>query len=803
MTPSTAARASRQEPGAHQLSDRLRARRDRILGGTRQISLIRAEAFSEALLAETDEPRTIRMANGLALTLDRLPARIAHDERIVGALTEKPLGAALFPEVHSGYLIKELDTFSVREQDRFAISDEDKDRLRNTILPPWLGASGNDELYRKLSPDAITAMWNLASIVGMEFGGTAHQAGLDFRRVVDRGYRAIIEDARAGMAALDPYDRANADRAAFYRSVSAVAEASIAFAHRYADQALALAVHATAERAAELRAIAATARRVPAEPARTFAEAVQSFWFVYLTLMQTDAASEVPLGRLDQLLGPYYDRDLAAGRITPEGAVELLAELLLKCNELAFLVEYAATKIVDGNHFRNTVTIGGTTPDGADATNAVSAALLAAAHAVRLTQPNLAVRLHPGTDPAFRAQVNEAMTSGANLIEVFNDEVIVAGFTAAGIDLAAANDYVITGCVEPLPAGGYGPACAAQVNAPKALEMALNGGTAQLSLDGASTERPVPGAGSYPELWQQVAAQLQTNLEVAVEAVRVAAEIQDRLLPNPALSILIDGCLESAVDVKAGGARYNLTGVNVIGLGTLTDSLAAIEEIVYTRGKHSLAEVVRWCKADFGGYEPQRQMLINHGPKFGNDDPRADMIAAAVVDHAAAVLRRYTPYRGGLHALGLHSEAHHIYQGAGVAATPDGRREGSMLSPGAGPSAGAAQHGPTAVLRSLANLDLRKVTSGSSVNLRFNPALLRTPAERAAFSAMVDAYFRMGGQHLQVNIVDVATLRDAQAHPERHRDLIVRVTGYCARFVELSLATQEEIIQRTEMGRCQ
>lgn len=802
MTTTTGNPSSSHQLTARGLPERLSIWRERTITGTREISLIRAAAFHEALLADTDEPRAVRLAQGLQLTLDRLPTHIGVDERIVGTLTEKPQGAVLFPEISSGPLYKELDNFTERTQARFSISDEEKRQLRETILPPWLGTSASDEMYQRVKPEAIKALMDMAMVFGLEFSGTAHQGHLDYQRVVGRGYRAIADDARAALAALDPAAADQATRAAFYRSVVMVAEATIAFANRYADQALALAATATPRRAEELRAIGAIARRVPAEPARTFAEAVQSFWFVFLTLMQSDAGCEIPLGRLDQLLYPYYRNDLAAGRLTRDDALELLEELLLKYNDLAFLNEFIALSVVDGNDFRLTMTIGGVDPSGADATNDVSTLLLTAADTVRLTQPNIAVRLHPGTCPEFRALVNQVMTNGSNIVGVFNDEVTVAGFVGAGIDEKAARDYMVTGCVESIPGGGYGAVCAVQLNGPKVVEMALNGGGAFTVFAGEGVTNPIPRADTYPQLWALVADQLRTNIEVAVGALQVIAEISDRLLPNPVMSILIEGCLEGGVDVKSGGARYNLTGVNLIGLGTVADSLAAIDDVVYTRRSHDLAEVIGWCRDDFEGSEAHRQMLLHRTPKFGNGDPRVDRIAAAVVDQAAAELSRHTPYRGGCYGLGLHSEVHHVVQGAAVAATPDGRRLGQSLSPGAGPTSGAAQQGPTAALRSVAGLDLRKVLAGSSVNLRFNPSLLHTPSQLAAFSAMVDTYFRTGGQHLQVNVVDTATLRDAQSHPERYRDLLVRVTGYSARFVDLAPASQEEIIQRVEMGLC-
>lgn len=785
------------------LSPRLQAMRYLTIRTPQEISLFRAQAVTDVIRSSPGLSRGEQLALGLKLTFDRLPITIGDDERIVGAPTEKFKGAILYPELKSDFLIKELDNFGDRELERFAISEAEKRQLREDVLTFWDGNSAFEAMLSAQSDQALFGMRNLFFVINNDFSGSNHLAHIDYGRVLELGFTGIIAKARDTLERLPLGSHEAGAKAAFYRSVILSGEAVIDFAARYAELALDLAGKAeSAARARELREIASIAAHVPAQPARTFHEAVQSLWFAVLALMQLDGAMEVPLGRLDQLLHPYYQRDLEEGQLTQPEAVELLAELFIKVNRITYLREYAATKVIDGNPIRYTVTIGGVAQTGADAVSPLSHRILDAFEMVGLTNPNMAVRLHPNSAKPFRERVIQMMTNGSNLIQVFNDEVMIAGFGQVGFAAASARDYIITGCVQPLPAGTYGPTCSSFINGPKVLELVLNGGKPILSLTGEEEDLPVPTYGSFDELWKAFKQQLRSVTEDALAGLRVVGEVQERLLPNPILSALSDGTLESGRDVKSGGARHNATGVNLIGLGTLADSLAALKDVVFDRKTNALAEVIEWVKADFEGYEAQRQMLLNHPPKYGNGDFRADEIAGAIVDSLALIVSEHRPYRGGIYTVGLHSETHHVIQGVVDAASPDGRRAGEMLSPGCGPTSGMDQQGPTASLRSMLAVNYTNVVGGASANMRFSPSLLQSRSQVEQLGAMLDAFFELGGQHLQVNVVDVATLRDAQLHPERYRDLIVRVTGYSARFVELTPATQEEIIRRSEMQVC-
>ncbi len=787
------------------LSARLQNMRRRALDAPREVGLVRPREFTNAIKNNPDLPRAIQLALGLKDTFRRLPLSISEDERLVGKVTEKFKGAVVYPEIKSSFLIKELDNFTEREYLRFAISDEEKKEMGAEILPFWDDNSAYDDccMRSRFGEETEFLMRCLAMVVENDFAGANQLGYIDYGRILEGGFEGIIEQAETAMANISDNDPEAEEKRTFYKSVITSAEGPILLASRYSSLAQYLAAkESSEERANELREIGEITAQVPAKPARTFREALQSYWFTFITLMQLDAGMEIPLGRGDQLLYPYYEREIKDGLLTRDEALELIEEFFIKFSQTSYLVEYAVTKVNDGNATRFTLTIGGVDRDGADVTNDLSYLFMEAMNNLRLVSPNLAVRLHPETPETFVKALSEVMTNGANVVEVFNDHVIIPGFTRVGVDVASSRDYLIGGCVQPVPAGMYGPNCSAFMNAPKILEMTLNGGKPIISIMGDEDDLPTPEFKTYEDLWEAYKKSLRKVVENVVSAMKVVGDVHHRHLPNPVISALSEGTLESGKDIKAGGARYNEMGVSLIGLGTVVDSLAAIKEVVFEKKTHSLEELMDWIKTDFEENEEERQMLLNRTPKFGNGDPKADEIAREFVDFMDEILVKHRSYRGGPHLLGLHSEAHHVYQGSMVAATPDGRHAGEILSPGCGPTSGMDREGPTTMMRSITAIDYTKVAGGGSINMRFNPTLFSTEAQVDQFASLLKTYFKTGGQHLQITVADAETLRDAQKHPEKHDDLLVRVTGYSARFVDLSPGTQEEIIQRTEMCVC-
>lgn len=793
------------------LSPRIKSLRDRVVNAPQEISIVRARALTKVIKHHPELPRAVQFALGLKETFRQLPISIADDEHIVGAMTEKFKGAVVNPELKSNHLIKELDNFSEREVARFEISETDKAELRDDILPFWEGKSGYD-IWDSIKGGEFPYERMLAHVNFHDFTGSSSLSHVDYTKVLEQGFAGIAEKAKAAQADLAENDPDTKRKWAFYQSVILSAEAMIEFAARYSQLAQEqTSQSASPDRATELGEIAAITAQVPAHPARNFREAVQSIWFTLVGLRQTDGGMEVPLGRLDQVLYPYYQKDIASGKLTRAEALELVQELFIKVNQTQYLDEFVAARVHDGSTQRITLTVSGMDAKGKDATNDLSYLVLEAIESVLLIHPNIAVRLHPGTPKDFWKRVTQVMTSGVGLIEVFNDEVIIPGLLRAGIPLETVRDYVITGCVQPIPPGTYGPTCSGYINGNKILELTLNDGAPLMSLAGMSTladekddyrDNPTPQFKSYAELWEAYKTHARAVVASLDKSMYLLAETMDRWLPNTLLDAITAGTLESGKGVKAGGARYNVWGVSMLGNATLADSLAALKELVFEKKTHTLDQIVGWLKSDFEDHETERQMLLNRMPKFGNDDPRVDTIAKEIVDLFDDLVSPYRTYRGGKYLLGIHSETNHIIQGMAHSASPDGRHQGEMLSPGCGPTSGMDRNGPTATLRSIAAIDYTKLGAGASANLRFNPTLFRTDANVEQFEAMVKAFFKQGGQHLQINVVDAETLRDAQRHPEKYQDLIVRVTGYSARFVELTFSTQEELIRRTEMAVC-
>ncbi len=794
------------------LPPRLRSLRDRVIHAPQEISIVRARALTEVIKNHPELSRDVQFALGLKETFRQLPISIADDERIVGAMTEKFKGAVINPELKSNHLINELDNFSEREVARFAISEADKEELRDRILPFWKDKSGHD-IWDSLKQEEERRYERIiAHVTFNDFSGASSLSHVDYTKVLEQGFAGIAGKAKAAQIGLAGNDPDAKKKQSFYQSVILSAEAMMEFADRYSQLALEKASQvASPERARELREIAVITAQVPAHPARNFREALQSFWFTFVALRQTDGGMEVPLGRFDQFIHPYYQKDIETGKLTRAEALELIQELFIKINQTQYLDEFAATRVHDGSTQRLTLTVSGMDAIGKDTTNDLSYLILEAIQSLLLIHPNIAVRLHPGTPEAFWKRVIQVMTSGAGLIEVFNDEVIIPGLLKAGIPLETVRDYVITGCVQPIPPATYGPTCSGYLNVNKILELTLNDGAPLMSLAGMSTladevedyrDNPTPHFRSYEELWEAYKAHARAVVASLDRSMYLVGETMDRWLPNTLLDAITEGTLENGKGVKAGGAHFNIWGISTLGNATLADSLAALKELVFEKKTHTLDEVVAWLKSDFEGYETERQMLLNRMPKFGNDDPRVDAIAKDIVDLFAELLDPYRTYRGGKYLLGIHSETHHIIQGMIHSASPDGRHTSEMLSPGCGPTSGMDKNGPTATLRSITAMDFTKLGAGASANLRFNPTLFRTDAHVEQFEALVKAYFKQGGQHLQINVADAETLRDAQRHPEKYEDLIVRVTGYSARFVELTFSTQEELIRRTEMAVC-
>ncbi len=620
----------------------------------------------------------------------------------------------------------------------------------------------------------------------------------NYPKVLRIGWMGIQEEAHT--VAEDP--DSTADQRSLARAIVICADAVRLFAQRYAEKAARLA--ATEEdlsRQTELRELAYLCSKVPWQPAETFPEALQSLWTTHMLLMAAESypGPGVSPGRVDQYLYPYYEEDLASGRLTREEAQEWLRCWWIKHNYAYDYQGWVGTNQGINSSFGQLITLGGIKADGSDACNELTYLMLEVIEEMNLLEPKPNIRLHAGTPDRLLERVVQmlAKAQGAPFLLNF-DEASMAGLRWAGLPEEHLWDYAPVGCLENTLQGcDRSGTVDVNLNLAKAVELALNNGR-----DLASGRRIGPRTGnprrfsSFARFLDAFKAQLRHLLEWILRVNNMADAGRARWEPVPYLSALVEGCLENGRDSNAGGARHNFLTVQGIALATAADSLAAVKKLVFDERQVAMAELLAALQRNFEGYEGLRQTLLNKAPKYGNDDPYADQIAREIsrfwtqeaLEHVSPTGKRY---RGG-----YLSWNYWIAYAPSTAATPDGRRRGQFLSNAVCPVNGADRQGPTAVVKSVGNLGLETAPNGASHTMSFSPSLLRDPEQRAKLKALLRAYGQVGGTCLQINVIDAETLRAAQEHPDEYHNLLVRVTGYNAYFVGLGKEIQDEIIAR-------
>jgi pyruvate formate-lyase/glycerol dehydratase family glycyl radical enzyme len=750
----------------------------------------------------------VEHARALQFLLANVELRVYDGELIVGNLTSQRNGAPLHPDYGGLLMLPELEGLSRRRNNPLGATAEQIRELREEVFPYWFRRSvlGLTPLYAS-DPALLDTVTEGSRFVLTQFAGLAHVTP-DFPSVLRLGLRGIAERLRERQAALEaeiaaaPADRSAAglsERAAFCEAASLAAEAACAHGRRWRDH---LRLEAGREpdpaRGQELRELAEIFERVPAEPARTFHEALQSVFLTFAVVHQESFQHGISFGRLDQFLLPYYRSDVEAGRLSPQRAIELLGCFLGKASEIAPLFFDRATEYFSGLSSAPGITLGGQAEDGSDATNEVSRLVLLAYDQMRLRQPNLHVRVHEGTDAQFLELCAEIVRKGGGMPAFFNDGRIVEALRISGVASADARNYSIVGCTEWGPPGCMFPAAGAGfVNLPYALLLALRDGRDAEIQAGPRTGRPAE-LGSMTALLDALRLQVRHLVAQAAEGNDAIETVHARHRPTPFLSSLIQGCLESGRDVTAGGAIYNPTGLQGVGLADVADSLAAIERVVFGERRIALEQLVHVLDEDFARDEPLRVFLRNRIPKFGQDDPDADRWAERVSHLWAEEVRRFGNPRGGRYSPGLWSMTTHQGFGRATGALPSGRRAGEPLANGMSACAGAERRGPTASLASAACV--APMSNGAVYNQKLQPELLAGEAGKGLLAGLVRGYFRKGGMQVQLNVLDGAVLLEAKAHPEKHPDLIVRISGYSAYFNDLTEAMKDEIIARTLHG---
>ncbi|MBO4887284.1 MAG: glycyl radical protein [Firmicutes bacterium] len=792
------------------LTERMQAFREEVLDEKPYVEAERALLVTEVYKANMNQPRVMMRALMLEKILENMTIYIEDKTLIAGNQAGKNRNAPVFPEYTLKFIIDELDLFEKRDGDVFYITEETKKQLRS-IAPFW----ENNNLRARgeaLLPEEVSVFME-TGIFGMEGklnAGDAHLA-VNYDRILREGLKSYEAQVRKCREALDLTDPDSIDKAVFYKAVLIVLKAVRTFALRYSYLAADMAAkEEDPARRAELEEMSRILAKVPYEPAGSFREAVQSVWLVQLILQIESNGHSLSYGRFDQYMYPYYIADIRSGAITEEEAQELLTCLWIKTLTINKVRSQAHTLSSAGSPMYQNVTIGGQTTDHQDAVNELSFAVLRSVARTRLTQPNLTVRYHKNLNKEFFDECIEVMKLGFGMPALNNDEIIIPSFIGWGVKEEDAYNYSAIGCVETAVPGKWGYRCTGMsyINFPRMLLCAMNDG-----VDLTSGKRFTKGCGyfkdmkSYEELlaaWDKTVREVTRYSVIVENAIDKASE---RDVPDILCSALTDDCIGRGKTIKEGGAVYDFISGLQVGIANMADSLAAIKKLVFEEKKITPEELWNAILDDFQLPENQRiqKMLIRDVPKYGNDVDYVDQLVVEAYDSYIDEIKKYPNTRfhrgpiGGIRYAGTSSISANVGQGMGTMATPDGRNAHEPLAEGCSPAHNADTHGPTAVFKSVSKLRTEKITGGVLLNQKMTPQMLSTEENKQKLEMLIRTYFnRLHGYHVQYNIVSRETLLDAQAHPEKHKDLIVRVAGYSAFFNVLSRATQDDIIARTE-----
>lgn len=791
------------------LTSRMNDFREQVLEEKPYIDAQRALLATEAYKENKNQPAVMKRALMLKNILEKMSIYIEDETLIVGNQASSNKDAPIFPEYTMEFVMNELDLFEKRDGDVFYITEKTKEDLRS-IAPFWennnLRAKGGALLPEEVSVFMETGFFGME---GKLNSGDAHLAA-DYERLLKTGLKGYEERTRKLKDQLDLCVPENIDKYQFYKAVLIVIDAVKTFAKRFSDLAKEKAENAEGKRKEELLEISRICLKVPYEPAETFKEALQSTWFIQLILQIESNGHSLSYGRFDQYMYPYYKHDIDNKLITEDEALELLTNLWIKTLTINKVRSQSHTFSSAGSPMYQNVTIGGQTTDKKDAVNELSYLILKSVAQTRLPQPNLTVRYHKNLDKKFMDECIEVMKLGTGMPAFNNDEVIIPSFIEKGVKEEDAYNYSAIGCVETAVPGKWGYRCTGMsyMNFPRILLIAMNNG-----IDLTSGKRFVEECGYFKDMtsfeqlkdaWDKVVRKL-TRMSVIVEnSIDLALE---RDVPDVLCSALTEDCIGRGKTIKEGGAVYDFISGLQVGIANMADSLAAIKKLVFEEKKITSEQLWNAIIDDFTSEESQKiqQMLINESPKYGNDDDYVDNLVVEAYDSYIDEMKKYPNTRygrgpiGGIRYAGTSSISANVGQGYGTMATPDGRKARTPLAEGCSPAHSMDKNGPTAVFKTVSKLPTHEITGGVLLNQKVTPQMLSTEENKMKLEMMIRTFFnRLEGYHVQYNVVSRDTLIDAQLHPEKHRDLIVRVAGYSAFFNVLSKATQDDIIERTE-----
>jgi len=782
------------------MTERVKRLRQLSLDAKAVISTERAELMTHFYKQDVELGSTpVKRALSFYYLLEHKAIYVGEGELIVGEKGPAPKATPTYPELCC-HTLQDLEILDTRSKISFKVNSKARQIYKDQVIPYWYGKSIRDLIFKEMTQE-----WKDSYEAGI-FTEFMEQRAPGHTVLDDKIYRKGMLDFKADIqASLDRLDFFNDpevyNKQEELRAMAICADALILFAERHAEKARQLArVEGNPQRKKELEQIAEVCSRVPAHAPINFWEAIQYYWFVHLGVtIELNTWDAFCPGHLDQHLYPFYRRDIDEGRLTREKAEELLDCFWIKFNNQPAPPKVGVTAEESGTYtdFAQ-INLGGMSLDGSDAVNEVTYLLLDVIEEMRLLQPSSSIQVSKKNPDRFIKRAAKIIRTGFGQPSVFNSDLIVEELIRHGKSVIDARGGGSSGCVEVGAFGKENYNLTGYFNMPKILEITLNNGVDPRSgrMIGLQTGE-VQKFSSFDELFDAYEKQLSYFIDIKVRGNNVIERIYANYMPAPFLSLLIDDCIASGKDYHNGGARYNTSYIQGVGLGTITDSFSAIKHNIYDQKSMTMEVLLKALKDDFVNQERLRQMLLNQTPRYGNDDDRADKLMVRLFEAYYNAVEGRPNTKGGKYHINLLPTTVHVYFGSVIGATPDGRKAGRPLSEGVSPVQGADRRGPTAVIRSVAKMDHVR-TGGTLLNQKFTPQLLKGDNGLDHLVQLIRTYFKLDGHHIQFNVIDAETLRDAQANPDQYRNLIVRVAGYSDYFCDLSTTLQDEIIARTE-----
>lgn len=755
------------------LSERTQRIKASLFADPRVVSLERSILYTESFQMTEGEPIVVRRAKALRHILENHVIVIDDDDLLVGNRSEFPRSGVISPEMSPYWILEELDQFETRPQDKFRMSEEDKQYYREHLYPYWKGRSLKDYYNEHVSEDVKKAVQTKVVAINQTDKGQGHIIP-DYPYLLENGLQKLLEEMRTL--------RKEQPENAFYEASEICLEAAIRYVLRYeAEVDKKIDDCRDEKRTEELKEIKHILHKVAYERPDTLYEAVQLFWISCVIFQHESNASSISVGRFDQYMYSYYKKET-----DPEFVKELLDCLYLKFNSIVAIRSSESAKFFAGFPIGYTLMVGGVDKDGKDAGNDFSELLLKLHEDIRLPQPNLSVRVHEQTPYTLWKTAAQTIRLGTGLPQIFNDEANILAYVNRGVNLHDARDYAVVGCVElSIPAKTYGLHDIAMFNLLKCMEITMK-------------EHP-EGFDSYDEFHEAIKKNIAYYIRFMVEGSNTCDIAHRECASTPFLSTFIEGCKEKGLDITAGGAKYNFSGVQGIGCPNLSDSLYVVKKAVFEEQRLSYQKLLDILEHNWENEETLRQYFINKYPKYGNDNDEVDTLGASLLSFYGDEVAKYENPRGGTFHPGSYTVSAHIPLGEGVGASADGRKAGEQLADGGlSPMVGRDQQGPSASLKSVSKLDNILNSNGSLLNVKFSPSTLEGERGIEKLISYLKSFSRLKLQHIQFNVIHRETLIDAQKHPENYKDLVVRVAGYSAMFTELSKPIQDDIIRRSE-----